>query len=111
MFEFLSESISFLTPDARRSLIEVEGFPNDYIWIGISKEEDGATYRRVLDGWVADPDSPTDPFVDWWPQYPSPTPASDFILTYNNVNHPQHAKVYNTGETGKHYFGCEYEKK
>ena len=100
--------IIFTISNVYRDFIEDKGFPNDYIWIGISKDQDGETYRRVLDDWIADPESPLDPFEVWWPSYPTDSAGSDYILTYHQKAHQYHGYVYNTAETGKHYFGCEY---
>ena len=85
-------------------MLEDKGFPDGQLWLGFTKEQDGVTWRRVLDGTVVDPDSPSDPFEGWDGLYPSSVANYDYVMSY--TYNPYH--IWNTIEADAGYFGCEY---
>ena len=78
-------------------------FPSGHVWIGISKEKDGVTYRRVVDDSIVDPDS-IEGWYGGYPMWDTPFDGWDYISSYRYSDFP----VYNTRENDIEFFGCEY---
>ena len=77
-------------------MLEDKGIPDRQIWLGFTREQDGVTWRRVLDDSVVD-------FEGWWGGYPTEVSGHDYIVTTDWY------VVWNTSENGyQAYFGCEY---
>ena len=82
-----------------------------YFWIGFSKQADGANYRRVIDGKLANPNSPQRPDSSqngWLPGYPVSNQGHDYILMYHYKQNNQHGQLWNGHNENTCFFVCEY---
>ena len=82
-----------------------------YFWIGFSKQADGVNFRRVIDGKLANPNSPQrlDPNSNgWFPGYPNPGSLADYIMMYHNKQNYDHGLLWNGVNEHNYGFVCEY---